>query len=81
MAHRCPRHQAAASVTGAVARKSDVSDVIVIPAGVPHQWAVDSNMKYTVVRVDPDILLAAGYVNPGLKKFALSTALMTRRIR
>jgi mannose-6-phosphate isomerase-like protein (cupin superfamily) len=50
-------------------RKIGPGDVIVIPAGVPHQWAtVDSDMKYMVVRVDPDKILPAGYVNPTLKK-------------
>ena len=44
-------------------------DVVVIPAGVPHQWVtIDSPMKYVVVRIDPDRVLPTGYVHPTLAK-------------
>jgi len=50
-------------------RKIGPGDVIIIPPGVPHQWlTIDTPMKYVVVRIDPDKVLPAGYVNPLLKK-------------
>jgi len=61
------------SVSGATiqdgqSRKIGPGDVVVIPAGVPHQWAtIDADMKYLVVRVDPEKVLPSGYVHPALK--------------
>ncbi|MBI3493892.1 MAG: hypothetical protein HY047_19255 [Acidobacteria bacterium] len=44
-------------------------DVIVIPPGVAHWFsAVEKDMNYLVVRVDPDHILPTDYVNPALKK-------------
>ena len=56
-------------VEAGTSRKIGPGDVIIIPPGVPHQWlTVDTPMKYVVVRIDPDKVLPAGYVNPALKK-------------
>jgi mannose-6-phosphate isomerase-like protein (cupin superfamily) len=56
------------TILNGTSRKIGPGDVVVIPAGVPHQWVtVDSPMKYVVVRVDPDRVLPAGYVHPALK--------------
>ncbi len=44
-------------------------DIIVIPAGVPHGWTdIADHVDYLSVRPDPDRHLAAGYVNPAIKK-------------
>ncbi len=44
-------------------------DIIIIPAGVPHGWtAIEDHVDYLSVRPDPDRVLAAGYVNPLIKK-------------
>jgi mannose-6-phosphate isomerase-like protein (cupin superfamily) len=44
-------------------------DIIIIPAGVPHGWAdIADHVDYLSVRPDPDRVLAAGYLNPLIKK-------------
>ena len=44
-------------------------DIIIIPAGVPHGWTeIADHVDYLSVRPDPDRVLAAGYVNPLIKK-------------
>ncbi len=44
-------------------------DIIIIPAGVPHGWSdIADHVDYLSVRPDPDRVLAAGYVNPLIKK-------------
>ena len=44
-------------------------DIIIIPAGVPHGWMeIADHVDYLSVRPDPDRVLAAGYVNPLIKK-------------
>ena len=44
-------------------------DIIIIPAGVPHGWIdIADHVDYLSVRPDPDRVLAAGYVNPLIKK-------------
>jgi len=44
-------------------------DIIIIPAGVPHGWTdIADHVDYLSVRPDPDRVLAAGYVNPVIKK-------------
>ena len=41
-------------IEGGVSRRVDKGDVIIIPAGTPHQWtAVFSPVTYTVIRIDP----------------------------
>ena len=52
-----------------VARKVNVGDISVIPAGVAHGWS-DSpagGVTYLSVRPDPKKVLEHGYVNPALK--------------
>ena len=40
-------------------------DVVVIPAGVPHGFRqIDEAITYLSIRIDPDQVLPAGYVNP-----------------
>lgn len=56
-------------VTGGTSRTIGPGDIVVIPAGVPHQWlTVDSDMRYLDIRIDPDKVLQPGYVHPNLKK-------------
>ena len=41
----------------------------VIPPGVAHWFsAVESDMNYLVVRIDPQHVLPAGYVNPAIAR-------------
>ena len=50
------------SIRGSETRKVGVGDIIIIPSGVPHFFSsLDSDMKYFVVRVDPDRVLPAEY--------------------
>ena len=52
-----------------VARKVNVGDISVIPAGVAHGWSdiPASGVTYLSVRPDPKKVLEHGYVNPALK--------------
>jgi mannose-6-phosphate isomerase-like protein (cupin superfamily) len=51
-----------------VARKMNVGDISVIPAGVAHGWTdITSEVTYLSVRPDPKKVLEHGYVNPALK--------------
>ncbi len=51
-----------------VARKLNVGDMSVIPAGVPHGWIdITSEVTYLSVRPDPKKVLEAHYVNPAIK--------------
>ncbi|MBZ5557180.1 MAG: hypothetical protein LAO77_07885 [Acidobacteriia bacterium] len=59
----------AAAIRNGQSRHVGPGDVIVIPPGVAHWFsAVESDMNYLVVRVDPDHILPADYVNPALRK-------------
>ncbi len=59
----------AARIERGQSRRIGPGDIVIIPAGVPHQWtAIDSDMQYVIVRIDPDRILPAGYVHPQLKK-------------
>lgn len=52
-----------------VRRPVKTGDIIIIPAGVPHGWTdITDHVDYLSVRPDPDRHLAAGYVNPTIKK-------------
>lgn len=49
-------------------RKVGPGDVVIIPAGVPHGFSeIEDHIDYLSVRVDPDHVLPAGYVNGALK--------------
>ena len=52
-----------------VARKVNVGDISVIPAGVAHGWSdiPAGGVTYLSVRPDPKKVLEHGYVNPALK--------------
>jgi mannose-6-phosphate isomerase-like protein (cupin superfamily) len=57
------------SITGGQSRQIGPGDVIVVPPGVAHWFsAIEQDLDYLVVRVDPDHVLPAGYVHPLLKK-------------
>jgi mannose-6-phosphate isomerase-like protein (cupin superfamily) len=47
------------AIQGGERRMIASGDVVIIPAGVPHWFsAVEGSIRYLVVRVDPDRLLA-----------------------
>ena len=49
-------------------RKVGPGDVVIIPAGVPHGFSqIEDHIDYLSVRVDPDHVLPAGYVNDAIK--------------
>jgi len=49
-------------------RKVGPGDVVIIPAGVPHGFSdIEDHIDYLSVRVDPDHVLPAGYVNAAIK--------------
>lgn len=51
-----------------VARRMNVGDISIIPAGVPHGWTdIASEVTYLSVRPDPKKVLEHGYVNPAIK--------------
>ncbi|MEE2897566.1 MAG: hypothetical protein VX815_03775 [Gemmatimonadota bacterium] len=51
-----------------VVREISEGDVVVIPAGVLHAWTlIPDEVTYLSVRVDPDLVLPAGYVNPEIR--------------
>lgn len=55
--------------TDVVKQVVKTGDIIIIPAGVPHGWTdIADHVDYLSVRPDPDRVLAAGYVNPLIKK-------------
>ncbi len=54
---------------GGVSREVLAGDVVVIPGGVPHGFSrIPDRIKYLSIRVDPDQVLPAGYVNPVIEK-------------
>jgi mannose-6-phosphate isomerase-like protein (cupin superfamily) len=56
-------------IDGGQRRRIGPGDVIVVPAGVPHWFsAIEQDLDYLVLRVDPDHVLPAGYVNPLLPR-------------
>jgi quercetin dioxygenase-like cupin family protein len=57
------------SITNGQSRHVGPGDVIVIPANVAHWFsAVEADMDYLVVRVDPDHVLPSGYTHALLRK-------------
>jgi hypothetical protein len=55
--------------TDVVRQVVKTGDIIIIPAGVPHGWSdIADHVDYLSVRPDPDRVLAAGYVNPLIRK-------------
>ena len=49
-------------------RQVSTGDIIVIPAGVFHGYShIEESISYLSIRVDPDQVLPAGYVNPLLE--------------
>jgi len=51
-----------------VVREISEGDVVVIPAGVLHAWTlIPDEVTYLSVRIDPDLVLPAGYVNPEIR--------------
>ena len=57
-----------ASIQNGQSRRVGPGDVIIIPPGVAHWFgAVESDLNYLVVRVDPEHVLPAGYVHPAVR--------------
>jgi Cupin len=54
--------------SGGQSRRISPGDVIIVPPGVAHWFsAIEGDLDYLVVRVDPGHVLPAGYVHPLLK--------------
>ncbi len=50
---------------GGVEREIETGDVVVIPVGMMHSWtSIPDHVTYLSIRIDPDQVLPAGYVNP-----------------
>ena len=50
---------------GGVSREIGEGDIVVIPTGMMHAWtSIPDHVTYLSIRVDPDQVLPAGYVNP-----------------
>ena len=59
---------ASASTSDGRSREVSEGDIVVIPAGVFHAFShIDDHVSYLSIRVDPDQVLPAGYVNPVLE--------------
>lgn len=53
---------------GGVLREIGEGDIVVIPAGMMHTWTlIPDHATYLSIRVDPDQVLPAGYVNPEIR--------------
>jgi len=53
---------------GGVSREIEAGDVVIIPAGMMHAWtSIPDHVTYLSIRVDPDQVLPAGYVNPEIQ--------------
>jgi mannose-6-phosphate isomerase-like protein (cupin superfamily) len=53
---------------GGVEREIETGDVVIIPAGMMHAWtSIPDHVTYLSIRVDPDQVLPAGYVNPEIQ--------------
>ncbi len=50
---------------GGFVREIEEGDIVIIPAGLMHAWTeIPDHVTYLSVRIDPDQVLPAGYVNP-----------------
>ncbi len=59
---------ASANTADGRSREVGEGDIVVIPAGVFHAFShIDDHVSYLSIRVDPDQVLPAGYVNPVLE--------------
>lgn len=57
-----------ADSSGGVVREIEEGDIVIIPAGLMHTWTeIPDHVTYLSVRVDPDLHLPAGYVNPEIQ--------------
>jgi len=53
---------------GGVVREIEEGDVVIIPAGMMHAWtSIPDHVTYLSIRIDPDQVLPAGYVNPEIE--------------
>lgn len=47
------------AIRGGVSRRIAKGDMVIIPAGTPHQWTeIQEEMSYTVIRMDPGRVIA-----------------------
>jgi mannose-6-phosphate isomerase-like protein (cupin superfamily) len=54
---------------GGHSRKVSKGDIIIIPPGTQHSFsAIEGSIEYLMVRIDPDRVLPAGYVNDIIQK-------------
>ena len=50
---------------GGEVREIEEGDIVIIPAGMMHAWtSIPDHVTYLSIRIDPDQVLPAGYVNP-----------------
>lgn len=50
---------------GGFEREIEEGDIVIIPAGIMHAWtSIPDHVTYLSIRIDPDQVLPAGYVNP-----------------
>jgi mannose-6-phosphate isomerase-like protein (cupin superfamily) len=50
---------------GGFVREIEEGDIVIIPAGMMHAWtSIPDHVTYLSIRIDPDQVLPAGYVNP-----------------
>lgn len=50
---------------GGVSREIGEGDIVIIPAGMMHAWtSIPDHVTYLSIRIDPEQVLPAGYVNP-----------------
>ena len=53
---------------GGFEREIEEGDIVIIPAGTTHIWtSIPDHVTYLSIRVDPDQVLPAGYVYPGVR--------------
>lgn len=53
---------------GGVEREIETGDVVVIPVGMMHSWtSIPDHVTYLSIRIDPDQVLPAGFVNPEIQ--------------
>ena len=53
---------------GGEVREIEEGDIVIIPAGMMHAWtSIPDHVTYLSIRIDPEQVLPAGYVNPEIQ--------------